>query len=197
MGVAVYDDKQWFEYLVLDSFQAGLSWKIILHKREAFRQAFHHFDVHKVATMSHQEMQNCLQNKAIIRNWLKIKATVTNAQAFLRIQADVGSFNQYIWSFTNGQPIHHYCSFIRIPTTSDESDASKDLKNRGLSLWEAPFVTPLASGRYGQRPHHRLLSPENYNDQCQLVQLFSIFAPHLLLIIKHKKHGIVGKKHLF
>ncbi|MEC8610404.1 MAG: DNA-3-methyladenine glycosylase I [Bacteroidota bacterium] len=135
-GVAVYDDKRWFEYLVLDTFQAGLSWKIILHKREAFRQVFHHFDVHKVAAMSHQEMQNCLQNKAIIRNWLKIKATVTNAQAFLKIQSEVGSFNQYIWSFTNGKPIHHYHAHSDdIPTTSDESHAmSKDLKNRGFTF---------------------------------------------------------------
>lgn len=135
-GVPVHDDKRWFEYLVLDTFQAGLSWKIILHKRESLRQAFHHFDVHKVAAMSHQEMQNCLQNKAIIRNWLKIKATVTNAQAFLKIQSEVGSFNKYIWSFTNGKPIHHYHAHSDdIPTTSDESEAmSKDLKNRGFTF---------------------------------------------------------------
>lgn len=135
-GVPVQDDKKWFEYIVLDSFQAGLSWKTILHKREGFRLAFHDFDVGRVARMSQKEIDTCLGNKAIVRHRLKIEATVSNAKAFLKIQAEFGSFNNYIWRFTNGKPTtHYYTQPDDIPTTSAVSDSmSKDLKSRGFKF---------------------------------------------------------------
>ena len=94
-GVPVTDDKKWFEYLLLDTFQAGLSWKIVLQKREGFRKAFYDFDVHKVAQMSDEQIAELRENPNIIRNRLKIKASVTNAQAFIKIQEEFGSFNSY------------------------------------------------------------------------------------------------------
>ena len=135
-GVPVTDDKKWFEYLVLDSFQAGLSWKIILQKREGFRKAFHNFDVQKVSQMSDQDMTRLKEDSNIIRNRLKIKATVSNAQAFIEVQKEFGSFNTYIWQFTDGKVIHNsYKQLSEIPPTTTLSDKmSKDLKARGFKF---------------------------------------------------------------
>lgn len=135
-GVALNDDKKWFEFLVLDTFQAGLSWRIILHKREGFRNCFYQFDVKKVARIGLLEIEHLCQNKAIIRNRLKIKATITNAQAFIKIQEEFGSFNDYIWRFTDGRTLHHrYKSIAEIPAKTDLSDQiSKDMNLRGFKF---------------------------------------------------------------
>lgn len=135
-GVPVTDDKKWFEFLVLDSFQAGLSWKIILQKREGFKKAFYDFDVQKVAQMTDEDMARLREDSSIIRNRLKIKATATNAQAFIRVQEEYASFNTYIWSFTNGKTIHNqYTDLSEIPASTPLSDKmSKDLKARGIKF---------------------------------------------------------------
>ena len=135
-GVPVTDDKKWFEYLLLDTFQAGLSWKIVLQKREGFRKAFYDFDVHKVAQMSDEQIAELRENPNIIRNRLKIKASVTNAQAFIKIQEEFGSFNSYIWQFTDGKTIHNqFKKLSEIPSTSTQSDKmSKELKARGFKF---------------------------------------------------------------
>ena len=135
-GVPVTNDNKWFEYLILDTFQAGLSWKIVLLKREGFRKAFYDFDVHKVAQLSDEKIAELLENPNIIRNRLKIKASVTNAQAFIKIQDEFGSFNSYIWQFTDGKTIHNkFKNQSEIPSTSDLSDKmSKELKARGFKF---------------------------------------------------------------
>jgi DNA-3-methyladenine glycosylase I len=135
-GVPVTDDKKWFEFLVLDSFQAGLSWKIILQKREGFRKAFYDFDVNKVAQMTDDDTARLKEDSNIIRNRLKIKATVTNAQAFIRVQEEFGTFNNYIWRFTKGKAIQNqFKDLSQIPATTPLSDTmSKDLKDRGFKF---------------------------------------------------------------
>ena len=135
-GVPVTNDNKWFEYLLLDTFQAGLSWKIVLQKREGFRKAFYDFDVHKVAQLSDEQIAELRENPNIIRNRLKIKASVTNAQAFIKIQDEFGSFNSYIWQFTDGKTIHNkFKNHSEIPSTSALSDKmSKELKARGFKF---------------------------------------------------------------
>ena len=135
-GVPIHDDKKLFEFLVLDAFQAGLSWQIVLNKREGFRKAFANFDYKKVAKFSEKDIEILKQDIGIIRNELKIKATITNAQKFLEIQKEFGSFDKYIWKFTNGKTIKNKWKTMKeIPATSKESDAmSKDLKSRGFKF---------------------------------------------------------------
>ncbi len=135
-GVPVHDDLIWFEFIVLDAFQAGLSWKTVLHKREAFRQVFYGFDPVKVASMSDKERESARQNPAIIRNRLKIRATVNNAIAFLKVQEKWGSFDSFIWSFTNGEIIHNSWRDLKeIPASTPLSDkVSNVLKKEGFSF---------------------------------------------------------------
>ncbi|MCX7553158.1 DNA-3-methyladenine glycosylase I [Marinicella sp. S1101] len=135
-GVPVSDDTVWFEFLTLEGAQAGLSWTTILHKREGYRQAFDGFDYHKIAQYTDTKQQQLRQNPAIVRNKLKIKSTVTNAQAFLQVQQEFGSFNDYIWGFVGGKPIiNHWAEMSAVPVSSKESDAlSKDLKQRGFKF---------------------------------------------------------------
>lgn len=135
-GVPVQDDKKWFEFIVLDTFQAGLSWKIVLHKREGFRKAFANFEVEKVAQFTEAQTEVLRADKSIIRNKLKIKATVSNAQAFIRIQKEFGSFNKFIWDFVGRKPIvNHFKTMNDIPATTALSDAlSKDLYARGFKF---------------------------------------------------------------
>lgn len=135
-GVPVYDDDTLFEFLVLETFQAGLSWLTILRKRENFRAAFDAFDYHKIANYSEEKIQDLLQNAGIIRNQLKIRATVTNAQAFIKVQEEFGSFSKYIWAFTDGKPIVNQWQTIKdLPATTPLSDKiSKDLKKRGFKF---------------------------------------------------------------
>ena len=135
-GNAVHDDKKHFEFIVLDSFQAGLSWKTILHKRENFRKAFADFDYKKIAKFDEEKVQTLMQDAGIIRNQLKIRATITNAISFMEIQKEFGSFDKYIWQFTEGKTKQNkWKTMNEIPATSPESDAmSKDLKKRGFKF---------------------------------------------------------------
>ena len=135
-GVPVHDDRKWFEFLVLDAFQAGLSWRTVLNKREAFREVFHGFDPSRVAGMTEVELEAARQNPGIIRNRLKIQATVKNAVAFLDLQERKGSFDAFIWSFTEGSVIHNeWEEMQQIPASTPLSDTiSKSLKDHGFSF---------------------------------------------------------------
>lgn len=135
-GVPVYDDATLFEFLLLETFQAGLSWITILRKRENFRIAFDGFDYKKIATYDQKKIDSLLQNKGIIRNKLKVNSAVTNAQAFIKIQKEFGSFSTYIWGFTNGTPIKNSLqNQSEAPANTPLSDRiSKDLKKRGFKF---------------------------------------------------------------
>ena len=135
-GVPVHNDDKLFEFIVLDGFQAGLSWKTILHKRENFRKAFDNFDAKKISSYTEEKIQELLQNEGIIRNKLKVRATITNAIAFLETQKQFGSFDKYIWQFTAHKTIDNKLkSMSEMPVTSAESDAmSIDLKKRGFKF---------------------------------------------------------------
>jgi DNA-3-methyladenine glycosylase I len=135
-GVPVHDDPKLFEFLVLDAFQAGVSWSIVLHKRENFRRAFHNFDAKRIAKYNAKDVKRLLNDAGIIRNRLKIAATINNARQFLLVQKEFGSFDKYVWSFVGGKPLAHKFKTIKqIPATSKESDAlSADLKARGFKF---------------------------------------------------------------
>lgn len=135
-GVPVHDDQKHFEFLVLDAFQAGLSWKTILHRREGFRKAFANFDVKKVAKFTDKQLEKLMLDEKIIRNRLKIFGTKKNAKAFIEVQNEFGSFNKYIWQFTGNKTVNGKRKTMKdIPATSKESDAmSKDLKKRGFTF---------------------------------------------------------------
>jgi DNA-3-methyladenine glycosylase I len=135
-GVPVHDDRKWFEFILLDAFQAGLSWKTVLHKREAFHQVFYGFDPRRVADMSEAAIADAIANPAIIRNRLKIRAAVSNARAFLRLQETRGSFDEYIWAFTGGRVIRNrWKTPESVPARTDLSDAvSKALKQQGFTF---------------------------------------------------------------
>ena len=135
-GVPLFDDQKLFEFLILETFQAGLSWITVLKKRENFRTAFDDFDYKKVASYNETKFQELVQNKGIIRNKLKIKAAISNAQAFLEIQEEFGRFSDYIWSFVDGKPIkNHITDYNKLPANTPLSDAiSKDLKTRGFKF---------------------------------------------------------------
>lgn len=135
-GVPVYEDDKLFEFLILETFQAGLSWITILKKRENFREAFDDFDYQKIANYSEDKYEELLQNEGIIRNKLKIKATITNAQLFMKVQEEFGSFSKYIWSFVDGNPIKNkFSKREEVPATTELSDAiSKDMKKRGFKF---------------------------------------------------------------
>lgn len=135
-GQSVSDDLVWFEFLTLEGAQAGLSWSTILNKREGYRVAFDGFDYKKIASYSEAKQLELKENPDIIRNTLKIKSTVTNAQAFLKIQQEFGSFNAYIWQFVGGNPvINHWQNMSEVPASTPESDVlSKDLKKRGFKF---------------------------------------------------------------
>ena len=135
-GVPVHDDRQHFEFLVLEAAQAGLSWSIVLKKREGYRRAFSQFDPRKVARYTQNRIQKLTADPSIIRNRMKIEAAVRNARAFLAIQGEFGSFDAYCWRFVDGRPrLNRWKAMGEIPATSRESDAfSKDLKQRGFSF---------------------------------------------------------------
>jgi DNA-3-methyladenine glycosylase I len=135
-GVPVHDDRHLFEMLILEGAQAGLSWETILKRREGYRRAFHNFDPVRVAAMKDEELEKLRHNPEIIRNRLKIFAARQNAQVFLQLQKEFGSFDRYVWGFVQGKPIQsRWESFKQVPTTTKESDAlSKDLKKRGMTF---------------------------------------------------------------
>ena len=135
-GVPSHDDGYIFEMLILEGFQAGLSWNTILQKREIFREAFDNFDYKKIAEYDTTKLSKLLKNEGIIRNRLKINSTVTNAIAFMKVQKEFGSFAEYIWSFTdNKRIINKWKELSEVPATSELSDKiSKDLKKRGFKF---------------------------------------------------------------
>ena len=135
-GVPVHDDRTHFEFLVLEGAQAGLSWSIVLRKRDAYRRAFSGFDPQKVARYTEKKIEALVADPGIVRNRMKIDAAVRNARAFLAIQKEFGSFDEYCWRFVGGKPlVNRRKATGDIPATSAESDAfSKDLKRRGFSF---------------------------------------------------------------
>jgi DNA-3-methyladenine glycosylase I len=135
-GLPVHDDRKHFEFLVLEAAQAGLSWAIVLRKREGYRRAFSEFDPHKVARYTDKRIDKLTLDPSIIRNRMKIEAAVRNARQFLAVQNEFGSFDSYCWRFVDGRPrLNRWKTMKDIPATSAESDAfSKDLKKRGFSF---------------------------------------------------------------
>lgn len=136
-GVPVHDDRKLFEFIVLEGAQAGLSWYTVLKKRENYRQAFDGFNPRKVAEYDEAKVAELMNNPGIIRNRSKIEATITNAQCFLKVQEEFGSFDAYMWRYVGGKPIQNRWPSIReVPATSPESDAmSKDMKKRGFKFF--------------------------------------------------------------
>lgn len=135
-GVPVHDDRHLFEMLILEGAQAGLSWETVLKKRQGYKDAFYNFDPLKVAAMTDEELEALRENPAIIRNRLKIYAARKNAQRFLKIQKEFGSFDSYVWGFVDGAPLKNaWKKFEDVPITTPQSDAlSKDLKKRGMTF---------------------------------------------------------------
>ena len=132
-GVPVHDDRVLFEFLILEGAQAGLSWSTILNKRENYRKAFAGFDPKKVSRFSKKKLQQLMRDEGIVRNRLKIDSAVTNAQAFLAVQKEFGSFDRYIWQFVGGKPVQNSRKGGDIPARTPQSDAmSKDLQKRGF-----------------------------------------------------------------
>ena len=141
-GVPVYNDDKIFEFLLLETFQAGLSWITILRKRENFRISFNNFDYKKISHYSDDKLEELRLNAGIVRNKLKIKAAKTNAIAFIEVQKEFGSFSKYIWSFVDGKPIqNNFKSMIEMPANTPLSDKiSTDLKNRGFKFVGSTIV---------------------------------------------------------
>jgi len=135
-GVPLHDDRALFEFLVLEGAQAGLSWETILNKRENYRKAFDGFDAEKVARYGTKKVAALLQDAGIVRNKLKVASAVTNAAAFLKVQAEFGTFDAYIWRFVDGKPLQNARKTLKdIPASTKESDVlSKDLKQRGFKF---------------------------------------------------------------
>jgi DNA-3-methyladenine glycosylase I len=149
-GVPSHDDRYLFEMLVLEGAQAGLSWSTILNRREGYRRAFANFDPKKVAALTDRRLERLLQDPGIIRNRLKVFGTRTNARAFVRVQAEFGSFAKYLWGWVGGtRVVHHPRAFAELPATTELSDRlSKDLKRRGFTFVGSTIVYSLlqASG---------------------------------------------------
>src|SRR3989344_5012746 len=135
-GVPLHDDRKLFEFLVLDAFQAGLSWQTIINKRKNFEKAFHNFDAEKIAKYNEEDFQRLMEDAGIIRNKLKIRATITNAQKFLEVQKEFGSFDKYIWQFTNYKTIRNKWKSVKeLPAKTKESDLmSEDLRKKGFKF---------------------------------------------------------------
>ncbi len=141
-GVPVHDDRKHFEFLVLESAQAGLSWITILRKRENYREAYDGFDPAKVAQYDDNKIDELMQNQGIVRNKRKIDASINNARCFLKIQKEFSSFDNYIWSFVNNKPVkNHWADISQVPANSELSDrVSKDLKARGFRFLGSTIV---------------------------------------------------------
>ena len=141
-GIPVYDDAKIFEFLLLETFQAGLSWITILRKRENFRNSFNNFDYQKIANYSNEKLSELKLDSGIIRNTLKIKSAKTNAIAFMEVQKEFGSFSKYLWDFIDGKPIqNNFTSMSKMPANTTLSDKiSKDLKNKGFKFLGSTIV---------------------------------------------------------
>jgi DNA-3-methyladenine glycosylase I len=135
-GVPVHDDRRWFEFITLEGAQAGLSWDTILRKREAYRRAFKQFDPARVAKFGDRDVTRLLADAGIVRNRLKINSSIGNAKAFIAVQKEFGSFDEYIWRFVGGRPrINKWRALKQVPARTDESDAiSKELLGRGFKF---------------------------------------------------------------
>ena len=135
-GVPLKSDRKWFEFLLLEGVQAGLSWITVLKKRDTYRKVFDQFDFNKIARYKEPKIQSLLRNPGIIRNQLKVRAAVKNAQAFIKVREEFGTFNKYIWQFTDGETIHNKWKTLKeIPANTVISDQmSKDLKQRGFTF---------------------------------------------------------------
>lgn len=135
-GVPLFDEQRLFEFLILETFQAGLSWITVLRKRENFRAAFEHFDVKKVAAFDDAKVASLMEDAGVIRNGAKIRSAVSNAQAFIQIQKEFGSFSEYIWDFVDGKPIQNSLQSLKdIPAKTELAEQiSKDLKKRGFKF---------------------------------------------------------------
>jgi DNA-3-methyladenine glycosylase I len=146
-GTPVHDDRVHFEFIVLEGFQAGISWNLVLKKRENFRKAFDNFDPTKIAKYSENYVERLMKDKSIIRNRMKIKSTINNAKKFLVIQEEFGSFDVYVWNFVRGEPIkNNLKSFDKMPVKTELSETlSEDLKKRGFK-----FVGPVICYSYMQ-----------------------------------------------
>ncbi|HEV7165823.1 MAG TPA: DNA-3-methyladenine glycosylase I [Gammaproteobacteria bacterium] len=133
-GVPLHDERLLFEFLILEGAQAGLSWSTILHKRDNYRRAFHRFDPKKVARYTRKDVARLLKDAGIVRNRLKIESAISNAQAYLAVQKEFGSFDEYIWSFVGGKPLlNRWRTRSQVPASTEISDKmSKDLKKRGF-----------------------------------------------------------------
>ena len=141
-GVPVHDEQKHFEFLVLESAQAGLNWLTILRKRENYRKAYDNFDAAKISEYDENKVNELMQNAGIIRNRRKIEASINNAKGFLEIQKEFGSFDNYIWSFVDNKPvINHWKDISEVPATSEQSDkVSKDLKKRGFKFLGSTII---------------------------------------------------------
>lgn len=146
-GTPVHDDQELFEFLILEGAQAGLSWSTILNKREGYRKAFANFDVQKVAAFSEADLEKLINNQAIVRNRLKIRSSINNAQQFIEVQEEYGSFDEYIWGWVDNKPINNqFKKLAEIPASTDlSSEISKDLKRRNFN-----FVGPTIIYAYMQ-----------------------------------------------
>ena len=135
-GVPLKSDRKWFEFLILEGVQAGLSWITVLKKRETYREVYDQFDFNKIANYKEAKIQSLLKNPGIIRNQLKVRASVKNAKAFIKVREEFGTFNHYIWQFTNGETMHNTWKTLNdIPANTKISDQmSKDLKKRGFTF---------------------------------------------------------------
>jgi len=141
-GVPLHNDKKLFEFLLLEGFQAGLSWRTILHKRDNFRKAFDNFDFNKIAKYDKRKINALLKDAGIIRNKLKINSAVSNAKAFITVRKEFGTFDKYIWRFVNGKPIKNkFKSLKELPARTELSDLiSKDLKSRSFNFVGSTIV---------------------------------------------------------
>ncbi|TEU13068.1 DNA-3-methyladenine glycosylase I [Candidatus Bathyarchaeota archaeon] len=139
-GVPVHDDRTLFEFLLLEGFQAGVSWALILRKRENFRRAFDNFDPVKVSKYTEEEVERLLNDPGILRNKLKVRSAISNAQVFMKVQEEYGSFDRYVWGLVGGEPINNgFESFSEMPSKTETSEAmNKDMKKRGFK-----FVGPV------------------------------------------------------
>lgn len=141
-GVPLHNDRKLFEFLILEGFQAGLSWRTILYKRESFWKAFDNFDFNKIAKYDKRKINSLLRNEGIIRNKLKIEGAITNAKAFLQVRKEFGTFEKYIWDFVDGKPIQNkFKSLKELPAKTELSDKiSEDLKKRGFKFVGSTIV---------------------------------------------------------
>ena len=141
-GVPVHDDRRFFEFLILEAAQAGLSWSTILNKRDGYREAFAGFDAAKVARFDARKVERLVVNEAIVRNRLKIESAIGNARAFLELQREAGSFDRYVWAFVGGAPVQNrWKAPAQVPATTAQSDAlSRDLKRRGFRFVGSTIV---------------------------------------------------------